>query len=136
MDMITLIKMASILLIFIAIYTFNFFFYFFSIGSVILTYSKERVNTRLLRDNDGFLLPEKSVSVCHSCVNSWLICSISLIYSRYLLTDSFFFSIGPRDIFLSLRPTVLHPLLTPGARTLARLYTILLFSSQRESTTL
>jgi hypothetical protein len=33
------------------------------------------------------------VSVCHRCVNSWLICSISLIYSRYLLT--LFFSFFP-----------------------------------------
>lgn len=111
------------------------FFNFLHVGSV-LTYSRERASTRLLRDDDGFLLAETSVSVCHSCVNSWLICSISLIYSRYLLTDSFSFSQSARAYF-SLAPSCSFSSLVDfgGTHTRASLHDLIISLPIRESAT-
>lgn len=76
------------------------------------------------------------MSVCHRCVNSWLICSISLIYSRYLLTYSFFSTLPPSlppplspCVFFSRSVLSLSIPCWLRARILARPYTIFLLFS-------
>lgn len=91
---------------------------------------REYTHTYFLRDDDElFTEGEESVSLRRSCVNSWLICSISLIYSQYLLTP--FLSLPPRPTAAPSFPRVFSfrspsPLLAPGARTHIQLRDLLI----------